>query len=257
MSFVADYLIQPILTGEGYNIYNTTFLALVLILWIFITFKILKKSGIKLDKKLWMKLLPFALLGGITRALQDIQLFSFLGNFQYLFITPGIYFLIYFITLSFLLLDNKLRRNLTGKIGWFFVIFFGVFILFNAKNLTGFATAIGLTLICFGITISLFEKKLKNLMSYAPVFAHVLDACSSVTAILIIGGFKEQHVLPNLLLPGDLFWFFIPLKIMISLFAVYLINKEASKDWRWLFLFTVFIMGIGPGIRNSLTLLLH
>ena len=257
MSFVIDYLIKPILSGEGYNLYNTSFLALILILWIFLTFKILKKSEIKLDKKLWLKLLPFALLGGITRALQDIDFFSSLGNWQYLFVTPGIYFLLYFITLSFLLFDKKLKKQFTNKIGWILVFIFSSIILINAKNWSGFATVIGFTLICFGITFYLFRKKLNNFMSYAPVFAHILDACSSVTAILIVGGFKEQHVLPNLLLPGDLFWFFIPLKIMISLFAVYLINKETNKDWRWLFLFTVFIMGIGPGVRNSLTLLLY
>ena len=257
MDWLNNYFINPLLYAEGYNWINTLVFGLIFIASLFIIKRILDKLKIKLNKKLFNSLIPFVLLGGILRALQDTGFFNFLGILKFLFITPGIYFLVFSIALISLIIEKKRVKNFTKITGWFLVIFFITIIILKSNNWTGFFTALILTIFSFGITFLIFKKHINVPMLYLPILAHSLDACSSVTAILIVGGFKEQHVLPNLLLKGNLFWLFIPLKILIVLLIIILIKKEDETNWQWLFLFSIFVLGMGPGTRNTLSILLH
>jgi len=257
MDWLNTYFINPLVYAEGYNWINTIVFGLIFIISLFIIKKILNKLKIKLNNKFFISLIPFVLLGGVLRALQDTGFFNFLGAFRFLFITPGIYFLIFSIVLISLIIEFKIKKEFIKFFGLFLILIFSIALILKAVNWLGFLIALFLTSIVFGVTFLIFKKQLNKPIFYLPLFAHTLDACSSVTAILIIGGFKEQHVLPNLLLRGNLFWFFIPLKILIVLFVILLIKKEEDANWRWLFLFSIFVLGMGPGTRNSLSILLH
>ena len=46
MDFFQQYFIDPVMQGTGYNIYNTLAYALILILAVFATYKLLKKMKI-------------------------------------------------------------------------------------------------------------------------------------------------------------------------------------------------------------------
>ena len=257
MDWLGKFFIKPLVQGTGYNAVNTLVFGLIFIISLFVIKKILKKKEVKLTVNLFYSLIPFVLLGGILRALQDTGFFNFLGVFRFLFVTPGIYLLVFAISLVSLLIDKKLKWNFLRFSGWFLVGFFLTFVFFNGHNWYGFLVAVGLTLSSFFLAYFLFRKVFERFFFSLPVFAHALDACSSVTAILIIGGFWEQHVVPGFLLNQGLFWLFIPLKIIIALIIVYFIKKESDSEWQWLFLFSLLVLGLGPGTRNLLSILLH
>ncbi len=257
MDWLSAYFIDPLVKGTGYNIVNTLFFGIVFIIFLFIIEKVSEKMKIKFDEKLFFSLAPFIILGGVLRALQDTGFFNFLGYFRFLFVTPGIYFLIFSIVLISLWVEKKGVKNFAELNGVVLAAFFLTIALLESRNWSGFLIAVSLALISFFLSFLLFRKFLKSMEAWTAVFAHSLDACSSVTAILIVGGFWEQHVLPKFLLNAGLFWLFIPLKILFVLFVSRFIEEESRGNWRWLFLFSLVVLGLGPGTRDALAILLH
>ena len=256
MDFFQQYFIEPIEKGTGYNIVNTITYAVVLIISLFILIKILKRLGIKLDSKLWSDLLPFVLLGGVLRALEDISFFPH----TWLLITPGIYFLVFGVAFVSILAEKYTKLRLTRYLGISFLTLFGFVVLTYAKNWGAFLLTIGLALICFIITFAvLMVLKVKILKgkNWQVLFAHVLDASASFMAVtfLCIGQVRyfEQHVVPSALFSSVGTWVFIPIKIVVVLLALYVIDKETSKEWNWMLKFTILVLGLGPGTRDLLT----
>lgn len=259
MGFLEEFFINPIIYGIGYNIANTIVYAVILIIALFGVIKLLKKMKIKTNRKLWFDLLPFVLLGGSLRALQDIGFFESLGDLQYLFVTPLIYIFIFLIALASLIISKK-WKDITRNFG---MILFGIsiiFVLLNSKNWFGLGIVLGLTFLVFLITYFYMNfvksKLLLKPENWMPLFAHTLDACASVTAISIIGGYQEQHVVPGFLFSYLPFWVFIPLKVIVVLLIIYIIEKESKREWNWMLKFAIFVLGMGPGLRNTLTLLI-
>jgi uncharacterized membrane protein len=74
---------------EAYNPINTIIYAIILIMVLFWIYKMFKRFEIKLDFKFFLAIIPFIFIGGITRALEDAELFY--SPMVYLFIAPIIY----------------------------------------------------------------------------------------------------------------------------------------------------------------------
>jgi len=258
MSFLEEFFINPIIYRTGYNVVNTITFAILLIIALFGLIKLLQKLNIKTNKKLWYDLIPFVLLGGITRALQDLGFFAKLGALQYLFVTPLIYFVIFFLAFGSIIVSKYTKFNITRDFGYFLVLFFLAFVVLRASNWNAFGIILSMSFLIFFAIYFAFKflniKILENLNSF-PMFAHILDSSASVTAIMIVGGYTEQHVVPSFLFTFLPYWTFIPIKILIILLALYVIDKETSekKEWNWMLKFTVFVLGMGPGLRNLLT----
>src|SRR3989344_5529610 len=106
LDFIQKYFISPIYTGEGYNVYNTAAYAIILIIAAYGVYKLLKKLKIEIDRKFFLGILPFVAMGGALRALQDSSLTA-----NPLFITPIIYFTIFFIALASLVFSRLLERH--------------------------------------------------------------------------------------------------------------------------------------------------
>jgi uncharacterized membrane protein len=263
MGFLEEYFIEPITNASGYNIVNTLVFAAVLITSVYFLVKVLRKLGIKMDKKLWYDLLPFVFLGGVLRALEDAHAFDFLGSAKFVFVTPLIYFFVFAVVFILLLTARFTRYDVTRNAGIFLLAFFSANVLLGTKNVEGFLIAVAITAVVFGATYFAVRKIKPKLMSWPnsfPLFAHSLDSCSSVTAVSIVGGYSEQHVVPGMIFNWLPYWTFIIIKVAIILAALYVIDKELPKkkdgDWRWMLKFTIFVLGAGPGTRNTLTMLL-
>jgi uncharacterized membrane protein len=74
---------------EGYNFLSTLVYGSLLILSIFLMYKICLRFRIDVETNFIVATIPFILFGGISRALEDAYLFN--GVIQYLFISPIIY----------------------------------------------------------------------------------------------------------------------------------------------------------------------
>ncbi len=257
MGFIEDYFINPILEGTGYNIVNTLTYGILLIVFLFFLMKILKNWKIRLDEDFWLDLLPFVLLAGVLRALQDIETFNFLGTFQYFFVTPLIYFLMTALVIISLVFKS-VRERMTRYIGFALLALSLVMALFHVTNPLAFVVVGAMAVIIYIITQKIVVWKapdfLDGINKYV-LFAQIFDSCATVAALSIFGGFREQHVLPNFLFSFLPVWVFIPIKILIALAAIYIIDRETKDEWNWLLKFAVFVLGMGPGTRDMFALL--
>jgi uncharacterized membrane protein len=188
-----------------------------------------------------------------------VHFFAFTGGWHFLFITPLIYILIFALAFGSVLLTKWLKKPVTRYAGIALLLFFGAAVAARAVNWTGFAFIVMLSAFAFSLTYLAFRfarsKLLAGVNSHV-LAGHVLDACASFTAIAVVGGFTEQHVVPSALFSALPVWVFIPIKIFIVLLALYVIDREAKAEWNWMLKFTVLVLGMGPGVRDTLTVLL-
>jgi uncharacterized membrane protein len=86
---------------EGYTIVSEITYGLILIFSIFLIYKLLKKLKIAIDWRFCLSLMPYILLGPVTRVLEDADYFNM--PFVYWFISPLIYLQIAFYALFFVI----------------------------------------------------------------------------------------------------------------------------------------------------------
>jgi len=256
MDFFQQYFLEPIETGSGYNIVNTVTYAIILLFSLFVLTKALKKLSIKMDDSLWTDLLPWVVLGGVLRALEDVAFFPH----TWLLITPGIYFLVFTGAFASLLIQKHSKLPFARYLGLSFLTLFSFAVFLNAKNWSSLALTVALALASFLATfygLRLLKISILKGKNWQVLLAHVIDACATFMAVtyLCIGSSRyfEQHVVTSALFAGLGTWVFIPLKIIVVLFTLWVIDRETSKEWNWMLKFTVLVLGLGPGTRDLLT----
>ena len=103
------------------------------------------------------------------------------------------------------------------------------------------------------------NEKLKKAFTYENtgiLNAHMLDATATFTALTYFG-FIEQHVVPRLFIPflGPAAMFILKLVVVIP--VLYLIDQhKGDSDFKSLLKIAVLILGLAPGLRDIVTLLL-
>src|SRR3989338_11283949 len=102
--FFQQYFIDPLIQGTGYNVYNTLVYAVLLIAAVFVTYKLLKKMKITIDNKFLLGVLPYVILGGLLRALEDASSYGIWLK------TPLIYIVIFLVALGGLLASKAVER---------------------------------------------------------------------------------------------------------------------------------------------------
>jgi len=256
MDFFQQYFIEPIETGAGYNIFNTAVYAIILILSLFVLINVLRRLGVKLDGRLWTDLLPWIVLAGVLRALEDIAFFPH----TWLLITPGIYLLIFAGAFASLLIQRYTERPFVRYLGVSFLVIFGAIAISNAKNWASLAFTLALALACFLVAfyaLRLLKIKILKGKNWQVLLAHAIDSSATFMALtyLCVGSSRyfEQHVVPSALFAGFGTWIFIPLKIIVVLLALWVIDKETNKEWNWMLKFTILALGLGPGTRDLMT----
>lgn len=264
--FLQRYFIDPILHEEGYNIVNTTFYAILFVIVGFLCYRGLKRRGIKIDSIFLRAVAPYVLVGGVFRAMQDMNLpAQYLGdNFlQYLFVTPLIYFFIMVICILSLFVSLRLLVESYWKAtaGAAVVISLLGFLLLclNAKKVEYSA----LLLIPAGFLLSTaFMYYLARKISWDfitgnlwVVAGQMLDA-SATSFGLYSFGYVEQHVIPGYLisLAGTPLIFF-PVKMIVVGLVLYILREEKEDELRNFILLLVFILGAAPGLRDFLRIL--
>ncbi len=263
MGFLEDYFIRPTLEHTGYNLVNTVTYAVILIIALFAVYKILLRIEIKLDRGMWLSLLPFVFLGGALRALQDINFFGFLGVYHALFVTPMIYIIVFFLAFTSILVSKHVWKDFTRYFGIALAIISLLLIAINAKNPIALvmiaAMAASSYLILYYILKALKIGIIKKLNSYNShvIAAHLLDAGAAFIAVSVIGGYKESSIFTSFLfsqLPG---WVFIPIKASMVLLVLYFIDKEnMDENYAWLIKFAILVLGLGPGLHDTFSVLM-
>jgi len=283
--FIYKYYIDPIRYGQPYNIVDTLTYAIILVLGVYLLYRWMSQStwlsdiGLKIDAAFILATLPYVVLGGVLRVVQDTGMIT--GDFQFLLVTPLIYFLLFFFTLSMIFLARYLQvQGLIHNFRSFYAL---------AGCISAFT--VSLVLLAWGTShngIDLFVLSIIPLMAItatvlvwacmryllkwtyvtdplycALIFGQLLDASATSYGIDLHPAvqYVEQHVVgSNLIeLTGTAFVMF-PLKLVVLFPAIYIMQlyrKEANPAFWHLVLLAMIVVGFAPGIRDMMRMVLY
>jgi len=255
--------VYPIIYDTSYNPVDTVTWAVVLGIAVFILARLLGHLHLKIDKRLLESTIPFILAGSSLRVIEDAGLVS--PPASYLLITPLIFFVVFLVTFSSLLLARKL---LGPRFLWGYA---GVGLIWAALNLSilwrsGFQNpwvAAAVLVLGTGLTAGLLLARRKipwlgflddrdNLLI---VYAHMLDASSTYIGVDWFS-YYEKHVVPTFLidLTGSAAIMF-PLKLIVLLPALSLIDRSIeNRSLKNMTKLALITLGLAPAIRNTLRL---
>lgn len=243
----------------GYTLFNTIVFGIILGIAVILVIKMFKY--IKKDPgDLLIPLIPFIFLGSGARALVDNGIYPL----TLWLVTPGIYILTGLITIMTLLISVYVERKTNFDYRYFMLIV-GVIlcipniIYINHINWVAFFEVIGAWALVSSIFVLIRNKwsLLKNKLNLSALLAHLFDASSTFIAVDFYG-YGEQHVLPNALtgLAGTAAVMF-PLKIAVILLALYVIDEYIEDNTiKNMLKLAIFILGLAPGLRNFLSLIM-
>jgi uncharacterized membrane protein len=254
MNFINTYFIEPM--GHYYTLPGTIVYAVLFVIAVFLIYKYFLKK-LKINEKFMLALLPFIILGGVMRALEDAEFYS-----GYLFVSPGIYITVFFIALFSLLFSIQLEKYRKIKYWKTMLVIGSILLLYNIiqvmiigiANWTAFFMIAALMLMWSAVffPIQYFFPKYLSKTNYLILLSHLFDASSSFVAITFFS-YVEQHVLPGFLFPIFGAWVLMLLKIIVVWPALYYIDKIEDKKLRIWLKIAVLILGLALGTRDFLS----
>jgi uncharacterized membrane protein len=283
--FIYKYYIDPIRYGQPYNVVDTLTYALILVLGVYILYRWLMRSRylnrirLTIDTPFILATLPYVVLGGLLRVVQDTGMIT--GNIQFLLVTPLIYFVLFFFTLGMIFLSRYLQAQ--GYIKNFLsaYAFAGtlsvvtVALILAAWGIT--RTRIDLTvlfvipLMAVAATAILWAfmryvlswKYVNHPLYITLLFSHMLDASATSYGIDMHPALRyvEQHVVgSNLIAWTHTAFVMFPLKLVVLFPAIYVLEMyrpEADPDFWHLVLLAMIVVGLAPGIRDMTRMVLY
>jgi uncharacterized membrane protein len=283
--FIYKYYIDPVKYGEPYNVVETLTYAIILIICVYLLYRWMSKStwlsdiGLSIDSSFVLATLPYVILGGVLRVIQDTGMIA--GDLQFLIVTPPIYFVLFLFTLGMIFLARYLK--IQGLIKNFYTFYTGagclavliVVLVLAAWGITH--TRIDLFILCIiplmAITATaalwafiryvLKWTYVNDPLYLVLIFGHMLDASATSYGIDFhpTVHYIEQHVVGSSLInmTGTAFVMF-PLKLVVLFPAIYIMQlyrKEANPAFWHLVLLAMIVVGFAPGIRDLTRMVLY
>ena len=276
--FIYKYYIDPIRYGEPYNVVDTLTYAVILVVSVYLVYRWLKRSGVSLDGDFILATIPYVILGGLLRVVEDTGMIS--SDLRVLLITPLIFFVVFFIAAGALALSRALerRRLIPRHLAFYGGVGVGldaavalVLLWFGLTRTTVDLVVLGsILLIAAGTSLAvmfLLERVLRWEYAADPLYrvliaGQMLDA--SATGYGIDLGpipYQEVHVVGSALIrwTGTAFSLF-PLKLAVVIPAIYILEiyrKEGNREFANLVLLAMITVGLAPGVRDMVRMVLH
>jgi uncharacterized membrane protein len=283
--FIYKYYIDPIRTGQAYNVVDTLTYAIILVLGVYLLYRWMSSStymadiGFKFDQTFILATIPYVILGGVLRVIEDTGMIT--GDWKFLLITPLIYFVLFFFTLAMMYLSRYLTlKGLTGNFIQFYA-FAGTLALVVASLilLAWSTTHNGVDLFILAIiplmavtaTVIVWVV-MRYVLSWTYItdpiylillFGQLLDASATSYGIDFHPHIQyvEQHVVGSALISatGTAFVMF-PLKLLVLFPAIYvmqLYRKEANPAFWHLVMLAMIVVGFAPGVRDMVRMVLY
>jgi uncharacterized membrane protein len=283
--FIYKYYIDPIRLGQSYNIVDTLTYAIILVIGVYLLYRWMSRStwltddGFTIGAGFILATLPYVVLGGVLRVVQDTGMIT--GDFQFLLVTPLIYFVLFFFTISMLFLSRTVTRMGFAK---------NILTFYAGAGIVSTAV-VSLVLLAWGINhahVDLFILAIIPLMACTAtllvwscmryllgwkyvtdplyitlLFGQLLDASATSYGIDLHPSVQyiEQHVVGSGLieLTNTAFVMF-PLKLVVLFPAIYIMEiyrKEANPAFWHLVLLAMIVVGLAPGIRDMTRMVLY
>ena len=283
--FIYKYYIDPVKYGEPYNIVETLTYAIILIIGVYLLYrwfsnsKWLSEHGIKLDSGFILATIPYVVLGGVLRVIQDAGMVT--GDWQYLIVTPPIYFVLFFFVIGMIFIGGTLRKNgIIKEFLWFYALMGCMAVLVITLILAAWGmahTRIDLFILgiipLMAITASVLVwacmryllkwEYVSDPLYMVLIFGQMLDASANSYGLTFHPAvhYIEQHVVGSNLIEitGTAFVMF-PLKLVVLFPAIYIMQlyrKEANPAFWHLVLLAMIVVGLAPGIRDMVRMVLY
>jgi uncharacterized membrane protein len=275
--FISEYYINPVIYGQGYNIVNTITYATILVVCVYLLYRLFSEIGISIDRQFIYALLPWVVFGGLLRVVEDCDILA--PPFNYILITPLIYFFIFTVVFSILIISFYLERKRVisswkrtfGYSGASALIPLAVLLWFGYTHSTVDLTCVALILGMTASTTGLIYAALRYVFKWTYmserlyqllIAGHMLDASATSYGIDIHPvTYFEQHVVGGALIEatGTAFSMF-PLKLIVLIPGIYILElyrTEGSKPLWYLILLAMIVVGMAPGIRDMTRMMLH
>ncbi|WP_292487807.1 DUF63 family protein [Methanohalobium sp.] len=271
--FIQNYYIDPIIFDTGYNPVNTITWAILLGIFLFGVIRLFKRLNISVDERFILSIIPFILAGSSLRVVEDAGIFN--APVSYLLITPIIYFLVFAIVILTLVVSKWLYNKefikdyhiLVASIGSFWFIFNVSILLFfeNVVNLYVPFFVIGATTLLVFIVYKILKYSgldiLSTKLNFTIMWAHLLDASSTIVGIDLLG-YHEKHVVPSYLIElTNTATVMYPLKILIFIPVLYILDSyfnedKESRNLKTFVKIVILILGLAPACRNTIRMTL-
>ena len=277
--FIYKYYIDPIRYEQPYNTVETITYAIFLILAVYLIYRWFRQSEFSLDEKFVLATLPYVVFGGVLRVVQDTHMIQ--GDIQFALVTPFIYVVIFAYAFGILLLSRYLEKSgftdnymkIYSGLGIFSVFVTALVLIAWGMNHTRIDLYVLVTILAMAASASfavwtfmryvLSWKYVGDPLYVTLLFGQLLDASATSFGIDLHPGVKyiEQHVVGSQLidLTGTAFVMF-PLKLVVLFPAIYvmqLYRKEANPAFWNLVLLAMITVGLAPGIRDMVRMVLY
>jgi uncharacterized membrane protein len=283
--FIYKYYIDPVKYGEPYNVVETLTYALILVLAVYLIYRWMSRStwlsdsGFKFDDSFVLATLPYVVLGGVLRVIQDAGMIT--GDLQFLIVTPPIYFVLFVFTIGMIFLALYLQvQGLIKNFLTFYALAGCMAVLVVVLILTAWGInhthidlfvvwiiplmAIIATILVWAFMRFVLRWHYVNDPLYLTlIFGQLLDASATSYGIDMHPAVQyiEQHVVGSGLinLTGTAFVMF-PLKLLVLFPAIYIMQlyrKEANPAFWHLVLLAMIVVGLAPGIRDMTRMVLY
>ena len=276
--FIYKYYIDPIRLGQPYNIVDTLTYAIILVLSVYLVYRWLQHSGVALDSPFVIATIPYVVLGGLLRVVEDTGMIQ--SDLRFLLVTPLIFFVVFFITAVSLVVSRILGKK--GLVPHFLTFYGGIGA--GASVLVALALAwFGLTRAALDLTVLVAILLIATVTSLAVmgllqlvfkweytgdplyrllIIGQMLDA--SATGYGIDFGpipYQEVHVVGSALInwTGTAFALF-PLKLLVVIPAIYVLEmyrREGNREFANMVLLAMIVVGLAPGVRDMVRMVLH
>ncbi|MDI6718402.1 MAG: DUF63 family protein [Methanomicrobiales archaeon] len=276
--FVYKYYIDPIRYGQPYTLVDTLTYALLLIAAVYLIHRWFEREGIAVDRDFILSTLPYVVLGGLLRVVQDTGLIQ--SDLQFLLVTPLIFFSLFVFTVGALYTARRVRANAStdarlrlyrgiGIVACAFVAL--VLLLFGISETLIALDVLGIILaIAFGTTAAVWLsvryllgwKFVADPLYICLIFGHMLDASATSFGIdLHPLQYVEQHVVGSVLIEwtGTAFAMF-PLKLAVVVPALYVLEmyrREGNSTLWHLVILAMIVVGLAPGVRDMMRMVLY
>lgn len=226
---------------EGYTLISEITYGIILIIAIFAIYKLLKKLQIIIDWKFCLALMPYILLGPVSRVLEDADYFNI--PFVYWFISPLIYLQIAAYALFFVITGYLIEKHFKNNINNKFKLFYPVILLLIVNVFVALLWTNGAQ---YGVDIiDSFIFYLVSCVALLPILSlYLKNKIITVNTLLFSGGML--FLLPGLYIIGkwvlgyfwgdispdvrfDVFELIIVLVSIIAI-AVYLFSRRFDKN---------------------------
>ncbi len=275
--YIYKYYISGVINDTSYNPVDTLTYAIVLGISLFGILKLLDKLDVKIDTQFIIAVTPYVLAGSSLRVLEDSNVFA--PPLRYLFVTPLIYFFVFAVTISLLVLAISLERK--GKIKDYHAFFGYAGVVWTVITITALLSvgevknpvpaaailALGIiaTSVVYFISWRLDFALLTNKLNISLLFAHLLDASSTFVGMDWLG-YYEKHVAPTFFIdlagnytdhPSLVMY---PLKLLVFIPVIYMLDNTSDNDKERklidLLKLAILVLGLSPATRNTLRILM-